>query len=157
MGKVVLAAVDGSTRAAGVYAAAREWADMFGATVHLFRAVALPPEIPAAASNQADGTTAIVQRNTMIELQRLASDAGNVKIEPAIISAAAPWRLILDAAARLDAVLIVIGSHGFGGWDHLLGTTASQVCNRADRNVLVVHHRSESRTDPTKVLDERPA
>ena len=35
-------------------------------------------------------------------------------------------------------ILIVIGSHGYGGIDHLLGTTAARVVNHADRPVLVV-------------------
>ncbi len=37
--------------------------------------------------------------------------------------------------------LIVLGSHGYGGIDRLLGTTAAHVANRAERNVLVVHER----------------
>lgn len=33
---------------------------------------------------------------------------------------------------------IVIGSHGHGGIDRVLGTTAAKLVNHADRNVLVV-------------------
>ena len=36
------------------------------------------------------------------------------------------------------ADLIVVGSHGYSGIDHLLGTTAARVVNHADRSVLVV-------------------
>jgi nucleotide-binding universal stress UspA family protein len=50
-----------------------------------------------------------------------------------------PWRLILTNAQRLGADLIVLGSHGYGGWDRVLGTTAGKVANLADRNVFVVH------------------
>jgi len=34
----------------------------------------------------------------------------------------------------------VIGSHGYGGLDRLLGTTAARVVNHADRNVLIVRN-----------------
>jgi nucleotide-binding universal stress UspA family protein len=37
-----------------------------------------------------------------------------------------------------DVDLIVIGSHGYGALDHVLGTTAAKVVNHADRSVLVV-------------------
>lgn len=33
---------------------------------------------------------------------------------------------------------VVIGAHGYGGLDRVLGTTASRVVNHADRSVLVV-------------------
>ena len=36
------------------------------------------------------------------------------------------------------ASVIVIGSHGYGGLERLLGTTAARVVNHADRAVLVV-------------------
>ena len=40
--------------------------------------------------------------------------------------------------ADADFDLIVIGSHGFGTIDRILGTTAAKVVNHAERNVLVV-------------------
>jgi nucleotide-binding universal stress UspA family protein len=49
-----------------------------------------------------------------------------------------PWRGICEAARREDAALVVIGSHAYGGIERLLGTTAAQVVNHADRSVLVV-------------------
>ena len=39
--------------------------------------------------------------------------------------------------------LIVLGSHGYGTLDMLLGTTAGRVANIATRNVLVVHERAD--------------
>jgi nucleotide-binding universal stress UspA family protein len=32
----------------------------------------------------------------------------------------------------------VIGAHGYGKLDRMLGTTAAKVVNHADRNVLIV-------------------
>ena len=49
-----------------------------------------------------------------------------------------PWQAICDAGRAVNAALIIIGSHGYGGLDRLLGTTASRVVNHADRSVLVV-------------------
>ncbi|HEY8087795.1 MAG TPA: universal stress protein [Polyangiaceae bacterium] len=48
------------------------------------------------------------------------------------------WPTICAAARDYDADLVVMGSHGFGLVDRLLGTTAARVVNHADRSVLVV-------------------
>jgi nucleotide-binding universal stress UspA family protein len=61
--------------------------------------------------------------------------------EPAMSDPPQAWRAILEAGDRLSADLIVIGSHGYGGWDRVLGTTAANVVNRSERSVLVVHDR----------------
>ena len=50
-----------------------------------------------------------------------------------------PWRAIVAAGDAVNAALIVLGSHGFHGWDHMLGTTAGRVANRASRNVMIIH------------------
>ncbi len=49
-----------------------------------------------------------------------------------------PWRAVCAAALDEGADLIVIGSHGYSGIDHLIGTTAARVVNYAGRPVLVV-------------------
>ena len=51
---------------------------------------------------------------------------------------ATAWDGICHAARELDVDLIVIGSHGYGAIDRVIGTTAAKVVNHADRNVLVV-------------------
>ena len=51
---------------------------------------------------------------------------------------------LLQAATRLNADLIVIGSHGHGGWDRILATNAARVADFSDRNVLIVHDRPAS-------------
>lgn len=63
-------------------------------------------------------------------------------VRPLVISEQEPaWKAILATADQEDADLIVIGSHGYHGWDHVLGTTAGKVANVATRSVLVVHTR----------------
>jgi nucleotide-binding universal stress UspA family protein len=57
---------------------------------------------------------------------------------------ATPWDGICRAAIELDADLIVLGSHGYGALDRVLGTTAAKVVNHADRSVLVVRSKPPS-------------
>ncbi|MGH7440334.1 MAG: universal stress protein, partial [Polyangiaceae bacterium] len=49
-----------------------------------------------------------------------------------------PWQAISAAAESVGADLIVLGSHGYGGVDRLLGTTAAKVVNHSPCSVLVV-------------------
>jgi nucleotide-binding universal stress UspA family protein len=49
-----------------------------------------------------------------------------------------PWDGICRAAKEHEADLVVIGAHGYGTLDRLLGTTASKVVNHIDRSVMVV-------------------
>jgi len=137
----ILAAVDGSSRAAGVARAALELADRFGATVHLFRALSVPPEFPAAASNAPDLLGPQLVHEAEQHLRALAGNHGRVALEPVAVLQGQPWRAIIAESDRLDVDLIVLGSHGFGGWDRVLGTTAGKVVNHATRSVWVVHER----------------
>jgi nucleotide-binding universal stress UspA family protein len=142
MFSVILAAVDGSERSAGVLGAAAEIARRCHGRVHLYRSLAIPPEFPAAARMPPDKLPAILLEEARRELQTLAAGYSDLVIEePSLNDPPQAWRGILEAGNRLDANLIVIGSHGYGGWDRVLGTTAANVVNRADRSVLVVHDR----------------
>jgi nucleotide-binding universal stress UspA family protein len=55
------------------------------------------------------------------------------------------WQAICDKATRGGVDLIVIGSHGYGGLDRLLGTTAAKVVNHAPCTVVVVRVRQDGR------------
>ena len=139
---VVLAAVDGSARSAGVMRVAAELARRSNGRVHLYRSISIPPEFPAAARTPPDALPAILVAQARQELQAIASGYPDVVIEePSRHDPPQAWRGILATGERLRADLIVIGSHGYGGWDRVLGTTAANVVNRADRSVLVVHER----------------
>ena len=48
-----------------------------------------------------------------------------------------PWRTVVAAAQREQADDIVVGSHGYGGIDRLLGTTAAKIVDHADCSVFV--------------------
>lgn len=56
-----------------------------------------------------------------------------------IVEDAPAARLLLDTARRLDAPVIVVGTHGHKGFKRMiLGSTAEEVVRRSDRPVLVV-------------------
>jgi nucleotide-binding universal stress UspA family protein len=140
----VLAALDGSARAPGVFDAAVDLAARFGATLRLLRVVFVPPEFPAAAAgNPADALPAHltqVARDEMLALIARAAPCA-VAIEAPLVRFGIPWRVILEVSEHFDVDLIVVGSHGYHGLDRILGTTAARVANMARRSVLVVHER----------------
>ena len=117
---VILAAVDGSSRARGVVDAALEMADRFDARVHLFRSVAVPQDFPAAAHMPPDHLAAFLENEARQSLTALAAGHPRAQIEAPEITPVQPWRAILGAAAKLDVDLIVIGSHGHRRWDCIL-------------------------------------
>lgn len=137
--KRILVALDGSERAAQVLAAARGLASLTSATLVLYRAINIPPILPIDLLTVTDMSIEdILQRNAHESLGRLASTLPAGMLEAIITDFAIPWDGIVRAGRARDADLIVIGSHGFRGIDHLLGTTAAKVVNHADRNLLVV-------------------
>jgi nucleotide-binding universal stress UspA family protein len=142
MYEVILAAVDGSARSGGVLATAMAVAERFGGRVHLFRAVDVPVEIPPAAATHPDPVPAMLGTQAREALAALARGREQVVIEEPDLSDRHPWRSILAAAARIGAQLIVVGSHGFAGWDRLVGTNAAKVADHARCHVLVVHEPS---------------
>lgn len=143
----ILAAIDGSPRARGVFEASLEMAGRFGAPLHLLRAVVVPPEFPAAAAGiPADPLRGHLVKIATEELGRMASSAAgtSVRLESTIVRIGEPWRVILAVSDELDVDLVLIGSHGHGTLDRIVGTTAGRVATMATRDVLVVHGRSGS-------------
>jgi universal stress protein F len=137
--KRLLVALDASDRASKVLEAAVRLADLTGARLILYRAIVVPPELPrdiliAPEARLED----ILVRTAHDDLQRVAERVPGSLIEQIATAFATPWDGICRAAREHDVDLIVIGSHGYGGIDRILGTTAAKVVNHADRNVLVV-------------------
>jgi nucleotide-binding universal stress UspA family protein len=144
----ILVALDGSFRAPGVFDAAIEMARNFAASLSVVRAITVPPEWPpAAAGSPADPLPDHLRAVALEELASVVDRASSrgLVIPPFLVRIGAPWRVIVDVSEELDVDLIVIGSHGYGGLDLLLGTNAGRVANLAHRNVLVVHTRTEAR------------
>lgn len=147
--RTILVALDGSTRAPGVYDAAAEIAERFGATLHPLRAISVPPEFPAAAAgSRTDPLPTHLTQEASEAIARIVSSvpSRNIVSRPPIVRVGEPWRLIIEVGDDIAADLIVIGSHGYHGLDRILGTTAARVANVAHRNVLVVHEHAEGAT-----------
>jgi nucleotide-binding universal stress UspA family protein len=136
----LLVALDGSPRAPGVLKAAVAQAQATGAELMLLRAVGIPGDLPftTMAMSPADVLSVLEQR-AKTELTELAKNLvpKGTRWELGVETGTA-WQVICHTAQVIDASLIVIGSHGYGALDRVLGTTAARVVNHADRSVLVV-------------------
>ncbi len=142
--KKILVGLDGSPRSDGVLACAESLARATCAKLVLFRSVWIPPEMTLAwpASDQA--LESALRTEAQKYLDTVAGKVPSELLDTVRVSIELPWRAICQAALDENADLIVIGSHGYGGIDHLLGTTAARIVNHADRSVLVVRSSSAS-------------
>lgn len=135
----ILVALDGSPRAPGVLATAASLAERLGAKLWLFRAVGVPLEVPSEVYSMApDSVAGLLQERGMADLRQLAAGVKPELVAGVRVALGAPWQAICEAARAYGASLVVVGSHGYGGLDRVLGTTAAKVVNHADRSVLVV-------------------
>ncbi|HMI89165.1 MAG TPA: universal stress protein [Polyangiaceae bacterium] len=137
--KTLLVALDGSARAQHVLEAGVAQAKVTGAKLVLFRAVGIPVELPhsAMALSPTDVLNGLEER-ARAELSELGRTAATGVPWEIRIETGSAWQAICQAARAVDAALIIIGSHGYGALDRVLGTTAGRVVNHADRSVLVV-------------------
>ena len=137
--KRILVALDSSPRAPLVLKAAARLAELANAKLVLFRALGMPPELPRELLTVTDARLEdLLRQRAHEDLARLSEDTRPDLIETIATTLATPWDGICGAGREHDADLIVLGSHGFGGIDRVLGTTAAKVVNHADRNVLIV-------------------
>jgi len=137
--KRLLVALDTSPRAPAVLAEAAHLAELTNTPLVLYRAIGIPPDLPKEMLRVTDlSLEEVLMRNAVTDLERLGKAVPKAHIEQVTATFATPWDGICRAARELSADLIVIGSHGYGKLDRLLGTTAAKVVNHADRNVLVV-------------------
>ena len=137
--KRLFVALDGSPRAPLVLAAAVELARLTGGKLVLYRAVVMMPDMPMDILKATNARVEdVLLRNARGDLEHIAKDMPPELVERIDADFATPWDGICRAAVRTACDLIVIGSHGYGALDRILGTTAGKVVNHADRNVLVV-------------------
>lgn len=138
--KKILTCLDASPRAPHVLAAAVDLARRTGAKLTLFRSVGLPPDV---AHREIIGVSPNELMDRLVEqakeeLSRQGAELPRELLDAVVVRVGTPWDAICSEAKELDVDLVVIGSHGYGGVDRLLGTTAARVVNHADRSVLVV-------------------
>ena len=136
--KRILVCLDGSSRGPGVLAAAVEAAGAHDAKLILFRSVGLPPDVPQDFwKTTEEPLVDVLKRRAGSYLAECAANVPKGIQAQSEVTVGVPWQAICDAARRTDADLIVIGSHGYGGLDRLLGTTAAKVANHAPCSVVV--------------------
>ena len=139
--KRILVALDGSPRAPKVLEAAARLAELAGGKLVLYRAITVSPDLPREVLVETNRRLEdILIANAKEDLSRVSAPLRPEVIDRTVTAFAIPWDGICRAARECDADLIVIGSHGYGGLDRILGTTAGKVVNHADRNVLVVRN-----------------
>jgi universal stress protein F len=149
MKKRIVVGLDGSPRAPGVLSAAVEVARAQGGTLVLLRSIGLPPDVPQDFWKATDQPLVeILRRNAVAYLEEQARAIPRELVEKTEVQIGAPWNAICDAARSEAADLIVVGSHGYAGLDHLLGTTAAKVVNHAPCSVLVVRAKGDAATPP---------
>lgn len=136
--KKILVGLDASQRATQVLRQATELAHLTGAKLVLLRAVGVPVELPMEAYRLSPSSLSeVLEQEAEKGLAALATDVPKEIIDSIRVGVGTPWQVICDAAKELDVDLILIGSHGFGVLDRVVGTTAARVVNHADRSVLV--------------------
>jgi nucleotide-binding universal stress UspA family protein len=137
--KRILVGLDGSPRAQAVLGAALRIAKAQGAKLTLVRSVGVPPDVPQDFwKTTEEPLLALLQRNAKDYLDSCAAGVPAELLAACKVHVGSPWQSICDEAQAVDADLIVIGSHGYSGFDRLLGTTAAKVVNHAHCSVVVV-------------------
>lgn len=133
----ILVALDGSPREAGVLHAAAAFAKASGAALHVCRAVTIPVGLPDVvwAVSAAGLDEALVADAQRAIARRIAG--APVPIVGTHVRLGQPADVVLDVAGEIAAELIVIGAHGYGAFERLIGTTASKIVDRAACSVLV--------------------
>ncbi len=137
--KRILVGIDGSERAPGVLAVAVTIARSQGALLTLVRSVGLPPDVPQDFwKTTEEPLLDVLKHHAQRYLDEQAAKVPAEVLGGTEIVIGVPWQAICDSAKTPKADLVVIGSHGYSGFDRLLGTTAAKVVNHAPCSVLVV-------------------
>ncbi len=77
------------------------------------------------------------QREAQDELEAIANEAGDIKIET-VVRMGTPSAGILGTATETKADLIMIASHKPGFGDYFIGSTATRVVRHAQTSVMVL-------------------
>jgi len=139
--ETILVALDASPRASRVLEVAVDVARRFAGRLVLFRAIGVPhtDELPAESIGEAPAALqGILEEHAEHDLEALAREVPPELLKKVLVHIGVAWQAICRAATVERAGLVVIGSHGYGGLDRFLSTTAAKVVTHADSSVLVV-------------------
>jgi universal stress protein F len=142
--KKILVALDGSPRAEAVLTYAVSLARLTGAKLVLIRSFGIPPDMTLAWPANDEPLEAALKKQARTYLEACARSVPGELLGGVEVTLGIAWQAVCTAARDEDADLVVIGSHGYSGLDHLLGTTAAKIVNHADRPVLVVRGSSSA-------------
>lgn len=137
----LLVAADFSPRTRKILKVARRLAEALKAEVWIVHAAAKPAFTSYGAGERQDREeTAAELREEHRLVQEAAQSMRDVGIEATgLMVEGPPAKAIVDEAARMDADLIILGSHGFGAvFKMLLGSVSSAVLKKAACPVLIV-------------------
>jgi universal stress protein F len=137
--KRILVGLDGSARAPAVLDVAVKLAKNQGARVVLMRGVGLPPDVPQDFwRTTEEPLLEVLKRRAKEYLDGCVAKVPQDCLGGIEIAVGVPWQAICEMARAVEADVVVIGSHGYSGFDRLLGTTAAKVVNHAPCTVVVV-------------------
>lgn len=139
--KRILVALDESERTEDVLEVAGDVAANNDAELTLLRIVRPPSDYPSEVfSLSSEPLRAQLEKRALAQLKQLVNHVpAQVKVHVRTATGT-PWRKICSVAQTHLMDLIIIGSHGFGGVDRVLGTTAAKVVNHAHCSVLVARN-----------------
>ncbi len=135
----IVVGLDDSPRAPFVLESALGIAARHGAKLWIVRAAGLVSPLPQEVlSVRPDDVPAILEKSERKRLEELVAAAKpSVPVE-IVVEIGAASDVICELAKKVRAHVVIVGSHGYRGLDHLLGTTAERVANLAPCSVLVV-------------------
>lgn len=143
MFRSILAALDGSKRSPAVLQHASLVAQKFSAKLHLCRAMEIPLDLPRVTwALKGDDLGTFLLDHGLKELSEVMDQVPSHIRGQIYCRIGTPWRVICDVASDISADLLMIGTHGYEGIDHLIGTTAAKVVNHAACSVFVVRESS---------------
>ncbi len=101
-----------------------------------------------------DGAVQLVQpvsrAEVLAELRRVVDSAGVGSLDISLVAEAGdPFRTIIDQALRVPADLVVLGTHGRGGFERfIIGSVAEKVLRKAPCPVLIVPPQAVTTSAP---------
>lgn len=136
--RTIFAALDGSPRAEGVLATAIAIASAQRARLVLFRSLGLPTDVPQDLWRSTESPFLVAMEERAQKYLSQCEESVPIAIRGGTtVAVGTPSDAICRAAQALRADLVIIGSHGYGSLDRLLGTTAAKVVNHCACSVLV--------------------
>lgn len=143
----VLACIDFSDVSSAVAEQAVRLARAFGGGIHLLHVAAGEPEIAGydkdsiATFTRDDRAAQLVSEHQILRDLAASLETSGVEVLPLLVMGDTVDKVMAEAE-RIDAGVIVIGSHGHGGLHHLLlGSISEAILRRSTRPVLIVPAR----------------